>query len=131
MASFPARFPGSCTCGARFQAGAKIYWDGSIRRATLCPACAPVKTVPGVSRRLPSGLSVRFDTHPVTGAVVLAAFSDPCGAFNAYEVYRLDKDGRWHLSQCGREGIFTRALSHEYIQSLLEAGEQASVSAAA
>jgi hypothetical protein len=131
MSSFPAKYPGSCTCGASFKAGARIYWDGSIRRATGCPACAPRKAIPGVTRRLPSGLSVRFDTHPDTGAVVLAAFSDPCGAWNAYEVYRLDSAGRWCLSQCGREAIFSRPLSHEQVQGMLEAGEQASISAAA
>lgn len=131
MAAFPARFPGSCTCGARFSVGAKIYWDGSIRRATLCPSCAPVKAIPGVSRQLPSGISVRFDTHPETGKVVLAAFSDPCGAWDALEVYRLDKGGRWQLSQCGREGIFTRPLSHEQVAAMLEETEKTSISAAA
>lgn len=110
-----ARYPGSCLCGARFQVGAAIYWDGSVRRATGCPSCAPRKAVPGKPFKLSSGIVVRFDTHPDTGAVVLCSVSDPCGAFGAVEVYAL-VGGQWVCRAIGREMVLTRPPTHAQIE---------------
>lgn len=113
---FPARFPGQCTCGSHFKAGDKIYYDASIKRATLCPACRPPKAVMGTIHMQASGITARFDRHPATGVIVLAAFTEPTSC-NALEVYRL-KDGQWHLSQIGREGVYSRPLSHAQIEAI-------------
>lgn len=115
MNVFPARYPGKCLCGASFAVGAKIYWDGSVRRATGCPACASRKAVKGTPHQLPSGLVVRFDTHPDTGEVVLCAISDPCGAWNAVEVYAL-VNGEWRLRSIGREPVMSGPVSHAQIE---------------
>ena len=113
MSSFPAKYPGSCLCGARFQTGAKIYWDRSISRATGCPTCCP-KAKAGTPFTLSNGLCVSFDTHPTTGDVVLCQLTDPCGAWNACEVYAL-KDGRWSIRSYGREMVLRAAATHEQV----------------
>ena len=112
--AFPAKFPGSCLCGARFQAGARIYWDASVRRATGCPACAPRKAKPGTPHTLANGLVVRFDTHPDTGAVCLCSISDP-SAWRAVETYIL-RDGTWQAHGCGGELVLTRPPTHAQIE---------------
>ena len=91
-AKMTARYPGRCLCGANFQPGAAIYWDGSVRRATGCPACAPRKAVAGEPIQM-SGLTVRFDRHPDTGAVILCHVTDPCGAYGACETYAMTGGG--------------------------------------
>ena len=126
--AFPARYPGSCLCGARFDVGARIYWDGSVRRATGCPACSPRKAVAGQPFTLRSGLSVRFDRHPDTGAVVLCAVSDPCGAWGATEVYAL-VSGRWVLRSHGREMVLASTPTHDQIESWRVQAEAAQVAA--
>lgn len=113
-AKMSARYPGRCLCGASFQPGAAIFWDGSVRRATGCPACAVPKAVPGRPHTLRSGIVVRFDTHPNTGEVVLCSASDP-SAWNACEVYAL-VGGRWTLRSMGREPVFAGSPSHEQIE---------------
>jgi len=113
---FPARYPGRCLCGATFQAGAKIAWDASVRRATLCPKCAAPKLIPGRVRSLSNGLAARFDLHPETREEVACILSDPCGAWGAVEVYRL-RDGRWTLASFGREMVLTSTASHEEIEA--------------
>jgi len=94
-----------------------IYWDSSVRRATLCPACKAPTAKAGTVHTLPgnSGITVRFDRHPVTKAIVLAAFSEVCGAWGSCDVYRL-KDGEWYLAQSGREGCFSGVVSHSTIE---------------
>ena len=114
-AAMIARYPGRCLCGASFQPGARIYWDGSVRRATGCPACATRKAVAGTPRTLPSGLVVRFDTHPDTGAVVLCSISDPCGAWGAVETYAM-VGGEWVPRSIGREPVLTRTPTHQQIE---------------
>jgi hypothetical protein len=71
--------------------------------------------VAGKPHTLASGLVVRFDTHPDTGAVVLCAVSDPCGAYGAFEVYAL-VGGQWALRQCGRESVLVRPATHAQIE---------------
>lgn len=113
--AFSAKFPGRCLCGASFKAGARIYWDSSVRRATGCPACAPAKARPGKSITVDGAYSVRFDTHPTTGAVVLCAITGKAECGGAAEVYYL-RDGRWTFGSIVREPIFTGSLSHETIE---------------
>jgi len=113
--AFPAKFPGSCLCGARFQPGARIYWDSSARRATGCPSCATPKAVKGTLKYLKNGLVARFDTHPETGAVVACLVMDPCGSSRAKESFIL-RDGRWQFSGCAGEMVLSGTPSHEQIE---------------
>lgn len=115
-AKISARYPGRCLCGASFQPGAQIYWDGSVRRATGCPACAPRKAVAGKPFALQSGMVVRFDRHPDTGAVILCAVTDPCGSWGAIEVYAM-VDGQWALRSTGRAPVLAGVATHEQIES--------------
>lgn len=114
-AKMTARYPGRCLCGANFQPGAAIYWDGSVRRATGCPACAPRKAIPGEFVAM-SGFSVRFDRHPDTGAVILCHVTDPCGAFGACETYALT-GGAWTLRSIGREPVLSNVATHAQIEA--------------
>lgn len=127
-AKIAARYPGSCLCGAKFQPGALIYWDGSVRRATGCPSCAPRKAIAGRPFTLPgSGLVVRFDRHPDTGAVVLCQVTDPCGAWGAAEVYAL-VGGTWTFRAVSREPVLNGTPTHGQIEAwraLAEAAETA------
>ena len=91
--AFAARYPGRCLCGSSFSVGARIYWDSSVRRATGCPACAPRKAIPGTPINLKSGLVARFDLHPSTREICACIVTDPCGAWNACEVYALTGGG--------------------------------------
>lgn len=115
MNAFHAKYPGRCACGASFQPGARIYWNASIRRATGCPACSPRKAIPGEPRELPSGLVVRFDTHPDTGAVILCHLSSISGAWGSAEVYAL-VNGRWELRHVSREPVLAGVASHEQVE---------------
>ena len=110
-----AKYPGRCLCGASFAPGARIYWDGSVRRATGCPGCAPKKAIPGAPHNLANGLVVRFDTHPDTGAICLCSVTDPCGAWGAIEVYAL-VGGEWVLRTIGREPVMAGTPSHAQIE---------------
>ena len=110
-----ARYPGRCLCGASFAPGARIYWDGSVRRATGCPACAPRKTIPGTPINLKSGVVARFDLHPDTREVCACVVTDPCGAWNACEVYALI-NGEWRLRSTGREPVLTHPATHAQIE---------------
>ncbi len=111
---FEAKYPGKCLCGASFKAGARIYWDGSVRRATGCPSCASPKLIPGECREV-GGMCWRFDLHPTTREVAALIVTDPCGC--GLEVYRL-RDGRWNLSSMGREPVYTGTLTHERIEAV-------------
>ena len=111
-----ARYPGRCCCGASFQPGAAIYWDGSIRRATGCPSCAPRKAIPGRSIPLSSGIMVRFDKHPDTGAVVLCHITSSGECYGASETYSLE-GGLWTLRSVGREPVFSGVATHDQVES--------------
>ena len=121
---FQAQYDGRCTCGAPFKAGARIFWDRSIRRATLCPACAPPKMVHHRTVDLPNGLCASFYKHPTTGEVCGVKFTDPCGAWNASEVYQM-KDGKWCPVGCGGQLVFSGTVSHETIVGWLQLAEAA------
>jgi len=112
---FAAKYPGSCLCGARFERGAPIFWDGSVRRATLCPSCRPRRAVKGQTRMCGHGISVRVDTHPDTGAPAVVALST-IEEFGKAEVYRL-RGGRWQLTGGGM--VFCAVHSHEQIEALI------------
>lgn len=114
-AKMTARYPGRCLCGANFQPGAAIYWDGSVRRATGCPACAPRKAVVGEPIQM-SGFTVRFDSHPDTGAVILCHVTDPCGAYGACETYAMT-GGEWKLRSIGREPVLSGVATHAQIEA--------------
>jgi hypothetical protein len=115
-AKISARYPGRCLCGNSFNVGAAIYWDGSVRRATGCPACAPRKAIVGESVSIGGGLMVRFDRHPDTGAVILCQVTETCGAFGAFETYAL-MGGVWKLRATGREAVLTNVATHDQIES--------------
>lgn len=111
-ATLRAQYPGRCTCGARFEAGACIIWDGSIRRAAVCPACAPPKAKPGPSVTA-RGITATFYVD-AAGAVVACSFTDATD-MRALEVYRL-RNGAW---QChgGRNPVFSNVLTHAGIEA--------------
>lgn len=113
---FPAQYPGQCTCGSRFNRGDKIYYDASIKRATLCPACRPPVAVMGTVHHQKNGINVRFDRHPATGVIVLAVFSDPT-IYNSAEVYDF-KGGGWHVRGAGRQMVHSRFLVHSQIERI-------------
>jgi hypothetical protein len=107
--AFLARYPGHCTCGASFEQGDRIAWSVRLRRATICPACQPVKAVQGETQLL-DGVLVRVDTHPQTGApavVSLGTAEEPTP-----EVYRL-RNSRWVLCS---GSVFFSLLSHEDVE---------------
>lgn len=114
-AKMTARYPGRCLCGANFQPGAAIYWDGSVRRATGCPACAPRKAVAGEPIQM-SGFTVRFDRHPDTGADILCHVTDPCSAYGACETYAMT-GGEWKLRSIGREPVLSGVATHAQIEA--------------
>jgi hypothetical protein len=69
-----------------------------------------------------NGISVRFDRHPASGAIVLAVFSDSM-IYGATEVYDF-KDGEWGVRGAGREMVHSRWLGHAEIERIrLECGE--------
>lgn len=113
--AFAARYPGRCLCGSSFSVGARIYWDSSVRRATGCPACSPRKAIAGTPINLKSGLVARFDLHPDTREICACIVTDPCGTWNACEVYALT-GGEWRLRSTGREPVLTRPATHDQIE---------------
>lgn len=105
--TFAARYPGRCLCGASFPKGAQIFWDGSVRRATLCPSCRSPKAIKGEWKQV-DGVNLRIDTHPKTGAPIFAVVATLEDWYNA-EVYRL-QDGKWRLHGGGM--VFTSTVGH-------------------
>lgn len=111
-ATLRAQYPGRCTCGAAFQAGACIVWDGSIRRATVCPACAPPKAARGPS--VTAGSITATFYVDATGAIVGCAFTDATD-MRAQELYRL-RNGAWQYHS-GRNPVFSTAITHAGIEA--------------
>jgi len=119
-ATFPARYPGSCLCGATFKKGAQIAWDGKVRRATLCPSCRAPRAVRGPL--LPVGnLLVRVDTHPTTGAPAVVAITT-AEEFGNAEIYRNTPARGWH---CTGGMVLTRSLSSDEVERLIAQHSQA------
>jgi hypothetical protein len=116
---FAARFPGSCLCGARFDVGAMIFWDASVRRATPCPSCVAPRAIMDKWQPLPNsrGIVYAFGRHPKTGEIAVCAFADPT-SIRAVETCSL-RDGHWQWTGCGGEPVFARGCpSHEAIEAL-------------
>lgn len=110
---FPARYPGRCCCGARFDRGARIFWDSSARIATGCPSCRSPRARKGTWTDV-DGLAVRIDTHPQTGAPVVVVLTVP-GEGLEVEAYRL-RDGVWHLHS---GMVFARPLASKRIAAIV------------
>ena len=112
-----ARYPGKCLCGARFQPGAKIYWDFSARIATGCPAClkAARRTIAGDWTLASGGLLVRFDSYADTGEVAACVITTQDSGHGVYEVYRL-VDGQWRHHHTNREPVLSGVASHATIE---------------
>lgn len=116
---FPARYPGKCCCGARFDKGAGIFWDAAARIATGCPACRAPRAVKGTWTTV-GGVDVRIDTHPQTGEAAIVVLALMCEGMDV-ETYQI-RDGEW----CLRGGmVFTRVHSHEQIVAIIAAVRKA------
>ena len=124
---FPARYPGRCICGASFSPGESIYWDASIRRATLCSACETPKLVKGRWHDIDGYMQARFDRHPKTGEVAAMVCTGTDSAYNEWDCYRLE-NGTWKPSHGGSAMFLTGTLTTETINEWMQ---KAGVSAAA